>query len=88
MFQDFNGTFAEVDAICPHLSSRTCSKHTLETNQSSKAVPVNVINDGISEGDEFFVVELCKLEDMKRKVDFSSSYQATVTIRDDDSEPY
>ena len=77
-----------MDAICPQISSRTCSKHTLEPNQSSKAVPINVINDGIAEGDESFVVELCKLEDIKRKVYFSSSYQATVTIRDDDSEPH
>ena len=87
VFWDFNGTFAEVDAICAQFGTRICAKHMFQPNRRSTTVPINVINDDIAEGEESFVVELCKLEDMRRKLYFSSRNQATITIRDDDGEP-
>ena len=87
MFQDFKSTFAEVDAICAEVGSRTCAKHVFHPNEQSKTVPINITNDDVAEGDEFFVIELCKLEEKNRKLYFGSSNQATVTIRDDDSKP-
>ena len=84
MFKDFSGNFSEVISSCSQIKA-PCKELILSPNERNKIVHVDILDDDIAEGNEFFVLELCKMNSFERQLSFTTNSQTTVTIHDDDS---
>ena len=84
MFDDFGGNFSGIKSSCSQ-ASIPCIELTLSPSERKKTVHVDIFDDDVAEGDEFFVVELCTSNSFQTQLSFANNSQATVTIHDDDS---